>query len=167
MGNVEGNDSTTQKPSNSPPFGGFKVQDGTINLSDEKDRKNRVQKQIAPFEKTRITTETNAFVTRFHTTVTGTLAIGLWFALILAGVWHALTISSVSRSLLEHGVSPQVANGNAQAEIDFEAYDKASAMVGDTATTMYAVLSPLATAATGFYFASKSTMEDQGDDTDV
>jgi hypothetical protein len=161
MGNVEGSDGTTKKTSASPPFGGFKVQDGTIDLSDEKGRKDRA------FETTRITTETNAFVTRFHTSVTGTLAIGLWFALILAGVWHTLTISSVSRSLLEHGVSPQLANGNAQAERDFEAYDKASAMVGDTATTIYAVLSPLATAATGFYFASKSTMEDQGDDTDV
>lgn len=40
-------------------------------------------------------------------------------------------------------------------ELDFDAYEKVFVMVGDTAKTLYAVLSSLAVAVTGFYFASK------------
>ncbi|MEL6879080.1 MAG: hypothetical protein AAFP09_01040 [Cyanobacteria bacterium J06607_10] len=100
--------------------------------------------------------DTSDFVTRFRTKIAGFLALGLWSSLVIAGGWHARRVSVITDLMLIYAQNSQAVQGEAEIEVDFEAFDKAFVMVGDTAKTLYAVVSPLATAATGFYFVSQS-----------
>ena len=91
----------------------------------------------------------DSVVTIFRTGISGLLAVSLWLAFISTGIWHGYMVSTIVNNTLNK-------IENQEKEIDFEGIDKARSIVADTAKTLYAVISPLATAITGFYFVSKS-----------
>ena len=101
--------------------------------------------------------DTNDFVTKFKTRVSGYLAVGLWSSLVACGAWHAERVGYITHQMLSFSSSINTVTASQDTELDYEPFDKAFVMVGDTAKTLYAVVSPLATAATGFYFVAKST----------
>lgn len=103
--------------------------------------------------------QTESFIRKFRARVAGGLATSLWVALIATGWWHTHMVGIIAVETLKN--STLVEDGN---ELDFEAYDKAASVVGDTAKTLYAVVSPLATAITGFYFVIQSNRSDNDDD---
>ena len=74
-----------------------------------------------------------------------TLAMGFWVLLALVAVAHLGTTIIFSKELFR-----KTEKNYAQSEI--ERIEKAISSVGDTAKTLYAVLAPLATAVTGYYF---------------
>lgn len=99
---------------------------------------------------------TKAFVKTFQAKVTATLAVGLWSLFTLSVLWHIFMIQKISlryidiyQETLELGIEDQRYS-------IWEEISKSSDLVNDTAKTLYAVLSPLATAVTGFYFSSSS-----------
>lgn len=85
----------------------------------------------------------------FRTGVSGFLAVSLWIAFICTGLWHTYMVKIIVDKTLS-----KIENN--EKEIDFEAIDKSRSIVADTAKTLYAVISPLATGITGFYFVVKS-----------
>ena len=100
---------------------------------------------------------TNDFVTKFRTRISGYLALGLWSSLVAAGAWHAGRVSHITDRMLVAAPLVQSDEDVNVANLSYKSFDKAFVMVGDAAKTLYAVISPLATAATGFYFVSQST----------
>ena len=103
--------------------------------------------------------QTDSFIRELRAKVSGLLAFSLWISLIATGWWHTHMIGIIATETLENSAS--VESGG---ELDFEAYDKSSAIVGDTAKTLYAVISPLATAITGFYFVIQTNKSDNEDE---
>lgn len=83
----------------------------------------------------------------FKLVVSGVLALGLWGFL---GWVAAFQLNSVTE-LSKQGANLAGQNGNQNAQIE-----KAIANVNDTAKTLYALLTPLATAVTGYFFAASS-----------
>jgi hypothetical protein len=96
-----------------------------------------------------------AYERTVQTSVTGILAIILWLAFLFAGYWHASTIEYLSKQYILE-VSNSALDSEEIESRRWQNYERATALINDTAKTLYAVLTPLATAATGFYFSSKS-----------
>ena len=110
------------------------------------------------------------------------LALGLWSAIFAAAIWHTFMIGTIALDALgiidkaSRIIGEFIGGSGDKSERpieeenddspDWTAHDKASALVGDTAKTLYAVLTPLATSVTGFYFVSKSNESDLNDDSD-
>jgi len=103
--------------------------------------------------------QTESFIRKFRAQVAGVLAASLWLALIATGWWHTHMVGIIATKTL--GSPETLEEGE---ELDFEAYDKSSSIVGDTAKTLYAVISPLATAITGFYFVIQTGQQDDNED---
>ena len=68
----------------------------------------------------------------FRTRTAGFLALGLWLIFGFVILWHVLTIRSLSEQLLLQNSS--------SIEEQERRFDKATALVGDTAKTLYAIL---------------------------
>lgn len=82
----------------------------------------------------------------FHTRVSGELAKGLWYLLGSVVVIHLVAVVGFSWRLT-HAPLPGDTDRT-------ERIQSAIATVGDAAKTLYAVLTPLATAVTGYYFST-------------
>ncbi|MEH1805252.1 hypothetical protein [Nostoc sp.] len=95
----------------------------------------------------------------FNTYLAGTLALMLWGTLIGVIFWHALAINYISKSLW--GTSSSIEEVQKKSETS-------SALINDTAKTLYSLIGPLATAVTGFYYnsvaLSKSNSRDEEND---
>lgn len=98
--------------------------------------------------------DVDSYVAKFRTQISGYLAIGFGITLALGGLWHAANVAYISHRMMNYSLTTEA--DSSDSDLDFDAYEKAFVMVGDTAKTLYAVLSPLAAAVTGFYFASKA-----------
>lgn len=82
----------------------------------------------------------------FHTRVSGELAKGLWYLLGSVVVIHLVAIV---------GFSWRLTNAPTAGDTDrTDRIETAIATVGDAVKTLYAVLTPLATAVTGYYFST-------------
>ena len=80
--------------------------------------------------------------------IAGGLAYGLWIILGLIVHWHTSEISSINKTFWD------ATSDISEAE---EKIDKSSAIVNDTAISLYAVLVRIAATVTGFYFTSSSS----------
>ena len=96
----------------------------------------------------------------FHVRVSGELAKGLWYLLGGVVVMHLVGVTAFSWRL---GNSPVPGDSE---EKRTERIEKAVANVNDAAKTLYAVLTPLATAVTGYYFTLGGTSS-SSDDSDT
>ncbi|MBN3905161.1 MAG: hypothetical protein HWQ35_00790 [Nostoc sp. NMS1] len=95
----------------------------------------------------------------FNTYLAGTLALMLWGTLIGVIFWHAFAINYISKSLW--GTSSSIEEVQKKSETS-------SALINDTAKTLYSLIGPLATAVTGFYYnsvaLSKSNSREEDND---
>ncbi|BDI18564.1 hypothetical protein ANSO36C_43660 [Nostoc cf. commune SO-36] len=95
----------------------------------------------------------------FNTYLAGTLALMLWGTLIGVIFWHAFAINSISKNLW--GTNSAIEEVQKKSETS-------SALINDTAKTLYSLIGPLATAVTGFYYnslaLSKSNSREEDND---
>lgn len=88
--------------------------------------------------------------------MSGVLALGLWLLLGGTIIAHLTTIIVFSWHLIASPVTNDV-------EGQKERIDKATSNVSDTAKTLYTLLTPLATAITGYYFTTGKDFRSSGD----
>jgi hypothetical protein len=83
----------------------------------------------------------------FEAGMSGVLALGLWLLLGGTVITHLAATVVFSSQLVE---KPSVNDTEGQSE----RIEKATSTVGDTAKTLYALLTPLAATVTGYYFTA-------------
>ncbi|MBE9051005.1 hypothetical protein IQ243_11360 [Nostocales cyanobacterium LEGE 11386] len=81
----------------------------------------------------------------FNTYLAGTLALMLWSSLIGVIFWHTFAVTSIAKNLW---------NTNSSLEEMQKKSETSSALINETAKTLYTLIGPLATAVTGFYYNS-------------
>jgi hypothetical protein len=97
----------------------------------------------------------NEFCKTFHTRVSGELARGLWYLLGLVVVLHMISVIGFSWRLTD---TPTAGDTDRTERIE-----TAIATVSDAAKVLYAVLTPLATAVTGYYFSTGGDSDSERD----
>jgi hypothetical protein len=115
----------------------------------------------------------DAYIKKYQAKIAGYLAVGLWLAFIATVIWHGAMIQTIALKYIDlsstspitsaspstsaspvASTPPSATGGQGNGNTRWEDFYRAASLVGDTAKTLYAVLSPLATAVTGFYFTS-------------
>ncbi len=92
----------------------------------------------------------------FNTYLAGGLAILLWSSLVTVVILHYISASSISQRIFDESSS-------SLEEIESKV-DKASALIDDTAKTIYSFLGPITAAITGFYYRNVSSRSNLSDD---
>jgi hypothetical protein len=107
----------------------------------------------------------DAYVKRLQAQIAGYLAIILWAGFLVTLLWHGSMISYLTYQMVQNLKRESTTSiSSVNSEQGEKVFDKTSSLVGDTAKTLYAVLSPLATVVTSFYFSVKSSEADDSEE---
>lgn len=103
-------------------------------------------------EKGALTNPPHEWRASFNLVISGVLGCSIWLFLGLVAHWHFALVQNFSQKR----VPPSTPNKEQVEQIDRAIND-----VNDTAKTLYAILTPLATAVTGYYFALQNNLRSQ------
>jgi hypothetical protein len=134
------------------------MSDNIIYLFGDKDSPSNIGDSIGEaFDSVELIKEkAKAYEKRFNVGISGMLAIILWSAFLYTGYWHLSTIKEMSLKYVSDFSASELGVQEVE-DRRWQNYERATALINDTAKTLYAVLTPLAATATGFYFSSKAT----------